>query len=84
MNHITFAFEKTNMPGIVSYMWTLTNLSNPEVEPIISYNQWFTYLFSERGDYKVSLKLIDSNGNKNEIDRNMISVVNSDKILLEV
>ena len=63
------------MPGIVSYKWKLTNLTNNTVQDVEIYNEWFTYLFNTRGDYKLTLELIDSNGNKNIISRNIISIV---------
>ena len=75
MTHLTFSFDKSNMPGIVSYKWKLTNMTNSNVEDIEIYNEWFTYLFNERGDYKLTLELIDSNGNKNIASRNIISIV---------
>jgi hypothetical protein len=80
MTHLTFAFEKTNMPGVVSWKWTINNTSNSYFEEVTCYNQWLTYLFSERGDYSIKLELIDSNGNKNEIVRNMLSIVKAEEL----
>jgi hypothetical protein len=82
MTHLTFAFEKTNMPGVVSWKWTINNTSNPLFEEVTCYNQWLTYLFSERGDYAIKLELIDSNGNKNEITRNMLSIVKAEELYI--
>jgi hypothetical protein len=39
-------------------------------------------LFSERGDYAIKLELIDSNGNKNEITRNMLSIVKAEELYI--
>lgn len=82
MTHLTFAFEKTNMPGVISWKWTINNTSNPLFEEVVCYNQWLTYLFSERGDYTIKLELIDSNGNKNEITRNMLSIVKAEELYM--
>ena len=80
MTHMTFSFDKSNMPGIVSYKWKLTNLTNNTVQDVEIYNEWFTYLFNTRGDYKLTLELIDSNGNKNLISRNIISIVKPEEL----
>jgi hypothetical protein len=77
---MTFSFDKSNMPGIVSYKWKLTNLTNNTVQDVEIYNEWFTYLFNTRGDYKLTLELIDSNGNKNIISRNIISIVKPEEL----
>ena len=70
------------MPGVISWKWTINNTSNPLFEEVVCYNQWLTYLFSERGDYTIKLELIDSNGNKNEITRNMLSIVKAEELYM--
>ncbi len=80
MTHMTFSFDKSNMPGVVSYKWTLNNLTNNTIEQIETHNEWFTYLFRDRGDYKITLELIDSNGNKNIVSRNIISIVKPEEL----
>ena len=80
MTHLTFSFDKSNMPGIVSYKWKLINLTNSQTPEAESYNEWFTYLFHDRGNYALSLELIDSNGNKNIVSRNILSVVKPEEL----
>lgn len=80
MTHLTFSFDKSNMPGVVSYKWKLINLTNNQTPEIESYNEWFTYLFHDRGNYALSLELIDTNGNKNLISRNILSIVKPEEL----
>ena len=75
MQHVTISYDKSNMPGIVAQEWKITN---NKTGSIVTYDeQWLTYLFSEKGDYTIELKVTDCNGNINSIKKNMISVVNS-------
>jgi hypothetical protein len=80
MTHMTFSFDKSNMPGIVSYKWKLTNVTDNNIQDVETYSEWFTYLFNARGDYKLTLELIDSNGNKNIISRNIVSIVKPEEL----
>lgn len=73
LTHVTFSLDKTMMPGKTKPKWTLKNLTKNS--PDIYYdNMWFTYLFKEAGSYSLSLELEDSNGNKNSITKNIITV----------
>lgn len=73
LTHVTFSLDKTMMPGKTKPKWTLKNLSKNS--PDIYYdNMWFTYLFKDSGTYSISLELEDSNGNKNSINKNIITV----------
>jgi hypothetical protein len=74
LNHVTFSYDKGNMPGIVSQRWKLTNISKNDGD-IYYDNQWLTYLFKERGDYVLELELTDCNGNKNQTKRNIITII---------
>lgn len=71
--HVVFSFDKTKMPGISKYAWKLTNNTLNDSD-IYYNNQWFTYLFSKKGDYSVELELTDSNGNTNNIKRNILTI----------
>ncbi len=72
LQHVTFSYDKTNMPGIIEQEWKITN--NNTGENIYYNEQWLTYLFKERGEYTIELSVTDCNGNKNSVSRNMISV----------
>jgi len=72
--HVTFALDKSQMPGIKKSTWKIYNDSNPEIDDIYYDNTWLTYVFKHSGDYRISLEVEDTNGNYNIIERNMIIV----------
>jgi len=74
LNHVTFSYDTTKMPGIVSQNWRLKN-NTLNVDDIYYNNQWLTYLFKYRGEYEIQLELIDLNGNKNIINKNIIKII---------
>ena len=74
LNHVTFSYDTTNMPGIVSQKWVLKN-NNENVNDIYYSNTWLTYLFKYKGDYTVELELTDVNGNKNTINKNILKII---------
>jgi hypothetical protein len=74
LNHVTFSYDITNMPGIISQKWTLKNNSE-NVNDIYYSNTWLTYLFKYKGDYTIELELTDVNGNKNKINKNILKII---------
>ena len=74
LNHVTFSYDITNMPGIVSQKWRLKNNSQ-NVDDIYYNNTWLTYLFKHKGDYTIELELTDVNGNKNTINKNILKII---------
>jgi hypothetical protein len=74
LNHVTFSYDITNMPGIVAQKWTLKN-NNENVNDIYYSNTWLTYLFKHKGDYTIELELTDVNGNKNTINKNILKII---------
>ena len=74
LNHVTFSYDITNMPGIVSQKWTLKNISQ-NIDDIYYNNTWLTYLFKYKGDYNIELELTDVNGNKNKINKNILKII---------
>jgi hypothetical protein len=74
LNHVTFSYDTTNMPGIISQKWTLKNNSQ-NIDDIYYSNTWLTYLFKHKGDYTVELELTDVNGNKNKINKNILKII---------
>ncbi len=74
LNHVTFSYDTTNMPGIIGQRWTLKN-NNENVNDIYYSNTWLTYLFKYKGDYTIELELTDVNGNKNTINKNILKII---------
>ena len=74
LNHITFSYDTSKMPGIISQKWRLKNNSQ-NVDDIYYSNMWLTYLFKHKGDYTIELELTDVNGNKNKINKNILKII---------
>jgi hypothetical protein len=74
LNHVTFSYDLTNMPGIVSQEWQVIN-NTLKIDDIYYSNPILTYLFKEKGYYTVKLTLKDSNGNKNIITKNILNII---------
>lgn len=72
--HVTFALDKTQMPGIKKPVWRIYKDSSQEEHDIYYDNMWLTYIFKEAGNYKISAEIEDTNGNRNKTIRNMIIV----------
>ncbi len=72
--HLTISTDISKFPGAKNPKWTITNLSNPEINDIYYNNMWLTYIFKEPGDYEIQLEAEDTYNNKNVIRRNMIKV----------
>lgn len=74
LNHVTFSYDLTNMPGIRTQKWRLIN-NTLDKEDIYYDNQWLTYLFKYKGYYTVELELTDLNGNTNTITKNILNII---------
>jgi hypothetical protein len=74
LNHVTFSYDLTNMPGITSQKWRLIN-NTLNKEDIYYNNQWLTYLFKHKGYYTIELELADLNGNTNKVTKNILNII---------
>lgn len=73
LNHMTFSYDLTKMPGIIKQKWRLIN-NSVKKEDIYYDNQWLTYLFDTKGEYSIELELTDLNGNKNITRKNILTI----------
>ena len=74
LNHVTFSYDLTNMPGIVSQRWRVIN-NTLNINDIYYSDPILTFLFKHKGYYSVELELRDSNGNKNKITKNILNII---------
>jgi hypothetical protein len=72
--HITISTDISKFPGARNPKWTITNITNPEINDIYYNNMWLTYIFQEPGNYSIELEAEDTYGNKNVVKRNMLKV----------
>jgi len=73
LNHFTFSFDNSKVPGIKTHEWSIKN-NNKKITDIYYNNRWLTYVFDEKGDYTIGLKLTDVNGNKMETTKNILTI----------
>ena len=73
LNHMTFSYDLTKIPGITDQKWRLIN-NSVKKEDIYYDNQWLTYLFDTKGEYTIELELTDLNGNKNITRKNILTI----------
>jgi len=73
LNHFTFSFDNSKVPGIKTHEWSIKN-NNKKITDIYYNNRWLTYVFDEKGDYTIGLKLTDVNGNKMETSKNILTI----------
>jgi len=73
-NHLTFSFDNSKAPGIVEHEWTIEN-NTKSIDDIYYSNKWLTYVFTSTGDYTISLKTKDVNGNINTTNKNILTII---------
>ena len=72
--HVTISTDISKFPGARNPKWTITNITNPEINDIYYNNMWLTYIFQEPGNYSIQLEAEDTYGNKNVVKRNILKV----------
>ena len=73
LNHFTFSYDNTKVPGIKKQEWTLKNNSK-NIDDIYYNKRWLPFIFTETGDYTLNLKLTDVNGNEIKTTKNILTI----------
>ncbi len=73
LNHFTFSYDNTKVPGVAKQEWVLKNNSK-NIDDIYYNNRWLPYVFDETGDYTLSLKITDVNGNEIKTTKNILTI----------
>jgi hypothetical protein len=60
------------MKGKKNPRWTLTKEGDSNFPDIYYNNKYFSYMFTEKGSYSLSLELEDTNGNKQTVTKKEI------------
>ena len=74
---VVFHFDNCKMPGKKNPLWTIKDEETGKIE-VVSNEKKFMWNFTKTGNYTVSLRLEDSNGNINSGEKQSFVVVNSD------
>ena len=66
---VYFNYDISMMPGFKNPKWKITNTKTQEI--IFEWlNKYMVYLFTEKGEFTISLELEDTNGNKKTVSKN--------------
>ena len=73
---INFTFDNCKISGKTKFFWTLEKEDDLDFSNIYYNNPYFSYMFTRKGSYSLSLTIEDSNGNTNTIKkRELIKIV---------
>lgn len=69
---VNFNYDNSKICGKKKPKWILKKEDDLNFDDIYYNNQYFSYMFTERGSYTISLELEDTNGNKKTITKREI------------
>jgi hypothetical protein len=69
---VNFTYDPSKMWGKKNPVWKLVKEGDPNFPDIYDRNRYFSYMFTEKGSYTVSLTLEDTNGNSKTVTKKEI------------
>jgi hypothetical protein len=69
---VNFTYDNSKMSGKRNPKWILSKEDDLDFENIYYNNKYFSYMFTEKGSYSVSLELEDTNGNTKTVSKKEI------------
>jgi hypothetical protein len=66
---VNFTYDNCKIKGKTKSTWKLTKEDDLSFSDIYYNNQYFSYMFNQRGSYSLSLTIEDSNGNKKTVKK---------------
>ena len=69
---VNFTYDNSKIPGKTNPTWILQKEDDPNFSDIYYNNQYFSYMFNEKGSYSLSLIIEDTNSNSNTITKKEI------------
>lgn len=69
---VNFTCDPSKVCGKTNFEWELSKEGDPEFDDIYYNNQYFSYMFTERGSYTLTLTIEDTNGNQKTISKQEI------------
>jgi hypothetical protein len=69
---VNFTYDNSKMWGKKNPKWVLSKENDPNFPDIYYNNRYFSYLFTKRGSYTLSVELEDTNGNKQKVTKTEI------------
>ena len=73
---VNFCADNSALKGKTGYKRTLVKEGDQDFTDVVYENQYFSYMFHEKGGYTLSLEVTDSNGNKKVVTkRELIKII---------
>lgn len=69
---VNFTYDNSKVNGKKNPIWKLTKEGDLDFADIYYNNKFFSYMFTQRGSYTLSLQIEDTNGNKKEVTKQEI------------
>lgn len=69
---VNFTYDNSKVPSKKNPKWKLTKEGDLDFTDIYYNNKYFSYMFTERGSYSLSLEVEDTNGNKQTVTKKEI------------
>jgi hypothetical protein len=69
---VNFTYDNSKINGKKNPIWKLSKEGDQDFTDIYYNNKFFSYMFTQRGSYTLSLQLEDTNGNKKEVTKQEI------------
>jgi hypothetical protein len=69
---VNFTYDSAKMWGKKNPVWKMVKEGDPNFPDIYFRNRYFSYMFTQKGSYSVSLELEDTNGNRKTVTKNEI------------
>ena len=66
---VNFCYDNSRIHGKVRPVWRLTKEGDPSFADRYCRNRYFSYMFTQRGSYTLSLSIEDTNGNTKEVSK---------------
>jgi hypothetical protein len=69
---VNFTYDNSKVHGKKDPEWILTKEGDPDFDDIYYNNKYFSYMFTEKGSYSLTLNIKDTNGNTQTITKKEI------------
>lgn len=69
---VNFTYDNSKVHGKKNPVWILQKEGDPDFADIYYNNKYFSYMFTEKGSYSLTLNIEDTNGNKQTVTKKEI------------
>jgi PKD repeat protein len=69
MTMVNFSYDNCRVWGKTNPTWILSKEGDSSFQDRYSRNRYFSYLFTQRGSYTITLEIYDTNGNARKVTK---------------